>query len=175
MPETITERFDVPLPLDALFAELERRFGPQARAELAAYYETANQRYNRAGRILQFEADLARHPEPGGSMDERKFAYRKQVVADPQAYIDGHIQPLEGRKPATGQLEITIQEAAELLTINRSSAWRIIKNRGIPHRYVTPRKIMVDRAAVERLAEWEHRRGRPIGRGDSRLRRRADG
>lgn len=57
--------------------------------------------------------------------------------------------------------EITIAEAADLLGINRVRAWRIIKARPLPHRYITPKLVAVDRAAVERLAATERRRGRP--------------
>lgn len=57
--------------------------------------------------------------------------------------------------------EISIAEAADLLGVNRVRAWRIIKARQIPHRYIHDRRIAVDRRAIEHLAVLDRKRGRP--------------
>lgn len=102
MPETVTDRYGVPLPLDVLLAAIEARYGSQARTELEAIYATARQRYARAERLTQFERDLARASRTPVTMDAGRLAYRQAALADPVAYIDGKIDPPEGRKPKRG-------------------------------------------------------------------------
>lgn len=99
MPETVTERYGVPLPLDVLLDAIEARYGADARTELEAIYATARQRYARAERLTQFERDVARASRTPVTMDAGRLAYRRAALANPQAYIDGKIAPPEGRKP----------------------------------------------------------------------------
>jgi hypothetical protein len=97
MTGTVTGRYGIPLPLDALFAAIEDRYGEQARCEMEAIYDAAHRRYARANRLLEFERDVRRGPMT--TMSEERLAYRRRCLADPQGYIDGLIEPPEGRKP----------------------------------------------------------------------------
>lgn len=103
MPETVTDRYGVPLPLDVLLDAIEERYGAEVRAELEAIYATARQRYARADRLLQFEREVSRASRTPVTMDAGRLAYRQAALADPQAYIDGLIDPPEGRKPKRGE------------------------------------------------------------------------
>ncbi len=97
MSDTITERYGVPLPIDALFSAIEERYGARARRELEAVYAAANQRYQRALRLETFERDVRRGAMT--TMSAERLAYRQRCLADPRAYIDGLIEPPQGRKP----------------------------------------------------------------------------
>ena len=79
--------YGVPMPLDVLFAALGDAYGDQAAGELKAVYDAAQRRYQRAQRLVQFERDVRRGPRT--LMTESKLAYRRAMLADPLAYING--------------------------------------------------------------------------------------
>lgn len=86
MPSQIEARYDVPLPIDLLWRELEERYGAEAVAELRAIHQRATQRYSRAGELNKMRR-LLRYWEMR-TPDHPKLAQWRATLADPQAYID---------------------------------------------------------------------------------------
>jgi hypothetical protein len=87
MPSQIEQRYGVPLPIDALWRELEERYGAAAVADLRAIYRQATRRYTRAATLNQMRRNLANWDRQGVKT-ERAERYRA-ALADPQSYIDG--------------------------------------------------------------------------------------
>jgi len=66
-----------------------------------------------------------------------------------------------------GDDELSVAEAADLLGLERTRAFRVIKQYHVTYRYVTPKLIAVSRASLEQLiATGRKKRGqRGKGRG----------
>jgi len=59
-----------------------------------------------------------------------------------------------------GADELSMSEAADLLELERTRAFRVIKLYGVTYRYVTPKLIAINRASLESLiASGRRQRG----------------
>lgn len=86
MASQIEKRYGVPLPIDVLWRELEKRYGSAVVAELQQVHRQATKRYNRAAQLNTMRRHVS-HWELRGHDSERMRRYRA-ILADPQAYID---------------------------------------------------------------------------------------
>ena len=93
MPSQIEARYGVPLPIDALWRELETRYGAEVVADLQALYRQATQRYSRALTLNKMRRLIAYNDS--GTVRYRMRPDKEQrwraALADPQAYIDGRL------------------------------------------------------------------------------------
>lgn len=91
MPSQIEQRYGVPLPIDALWRELEQRYGAEAVAELQGIYRKATKRYSRAANLNKWRRLLARldRGDTGWRLRPERAATWRAALADPQTYIDG--------------------------------------------------------------------------------------
>lgn len=91
MPSQIEQRYGVPLPIDALWRELEQRYGTEVVAELQTVYRRATRRYSRAANLNKWRRLLARKDRGdfGWRLRPDREAQWRAALADPQAYIDG--------------------------------------------------------------------------------------
>lgn len=86
----IEQRYGVPLPIDVLWRELERRYGAEVVAELQGAYRKATKRYSRAANLNKWKRLIGRidRGDFGFRLRPEREAFWRAALADPQAYID---------------------------------------------------------------------------------------
>lgn len=81
---SVTDRYNVPLPLTALWEAIAERYGDAAVVELQTLYAAASKRYNRVSELNRRHQMLA-HGYPYSAERRRQY---EESLTDPQAFID---------------------------------------------------------------------------------------